>query len=258
MNEISKKIQGEIISLLGKFSCFINNLQPLTSHSQIAYYMLLTRSCNAFISAYTLCSNGLHVDSYNSVRMGLENGWLSLILNEHDDRALEWLTLVPLDSSPETVEKRYRKTYGSLTWIREEVSVDNIDKKQRDNIYQILCTKSHANVASAFFIAGSTPDENNFCLYKPGTMNDPGHKHKNLKGILYCLKYILYDIQSRSNEAFGVEWTYDQASLFNIAGGGYPDGKGGIEVISGKVNAMYQAIVLLELAKRQKKAQTNA
>lgn len=89
-------------------------------------------------------------------------------------------------------------------------------------------------------------------------MNNTEHEHKNLKGILYCLKYIFYDIQSRSNEAFGVEWTYDQVSLFNIAGGGYPDGKGGVEVISEKVNAMYQAIVLLELAKWQKKAQGNA
>ena len=132
MNEESKNLQSEILSLLEKFSCFVNKLQPLTSHSQIAYYMLLTRSCNAFISAYTLCSNGLHVDSYNSVRMGLENGWLSLILNEHEDRAFEWLTLVPLDSSPETVEKRYRNTYGSLQWIRKKVSVDNVDKKQRD------------------------------------------------------------------------------------------------------------------------------
>lgn len=251
MEAIIKDMNGEIIACLEKYISYASKIRPFSTKSSTAYYMLLTRSCNAFISAYTLCQNGLHVDSYNSVRIGLENGWLALILREDETRALEWLTLVPSDNSSEIIEKKYRNTYGSVKWIRKEVSLNDRDKNQRDNIYGILSTKSHANVASTFFISGATPQENNFCLYAPGAMKDNEHEYKNLKGILYCLKYILYDFQVRCGEDFGVDWKYDHMSLFNIAGVGYPGKNGGMEVVSSKVNSAYQAMVLLEIFRLQ-------
>jgi len=213
--------------------------------------MLLTRSCNAFASAVTLCTNGLFVDSYNSVRVGLEAGWLSLILKNSEVRALEWLTLVPSDTSPEVLEKQYRNTYGSLAWIRKEVSMDDVDLEQRTNIYQVLSTKSHANVASTFFVCASESDPNDLCLYGPGPLASHEHELKFLKGILYCLKYILHDIQTRCDCDLGVTWSYDNISLFGIAGVGFADEKTGLKVVPSKVNAHYQAMVLLKLAKLQ-------
>jgi ribonucleotide reductase alpha subunit len=211
--------------------------------------MLLARSCNAFSAAASLCVSGFFVETYNSARVGLETGWLSLILRRDADKAMEWLTLVPSDTSMELAEKRYRSTYGSPAWIRKEVSPHG--KEQRDNLYQVLSTKSHANVASAFFMCQSESDPNDLCLYGPGPLDSEQHRCKHLRGIFYCLNSLLCDIQTQCGVDLGVTWRHDEMDLFNIAGVGYPDKDTVVKVVPKKVNTAYQALILMKLAKLQ-------
>lgn len=248
------KMATEITTLLDLYSSFASEFKPFSTCSETAQCMLFTRSCNAFRSAGILCWEGLFIDSYNSARVGLESGWLALILRKSDERAREWLTLVPNDTIDTGIEKKYRNTYGSLRWIRGEVSIDEADLRQRTNIYQLLSTKSHANAASTFYVADSEDKPNDLCLYPPQQLNSAEHRYKFLKGILYCLKYILWDIQLQCDKKFGVSWAYDSIDLFNIAGVAYPDEKGGLVVVPEKVNPMYQAMILLKFADVQAKA----
>lgn len=251
MNQLSADIHAEALSLIEKYMHYASIAKPYESFSSTAQYMLYTRSCNSFASAITLCLNGLFVDSYNSARVGLESGWLAIILSRNNEHAKEWLMLVPSDTSQTEPEKRYRNTYGSLPWIRKEVSVDNLDLEQRTNIYQVLSTKSHANVAAMFFVCHTDSDPNDLCLYEPGTLDSDEHQRKFAKGILFCLKYLLHDIQRQCSYDFGVTWSYDNMSLFNISGVGFPDKDTGIRVVPSKVNEAYQSMVLLKFAKVQ-------
>lgn len=136
--------------------------------------------------------------------------------------------------------------------IRKEVSPNG--KEQRDNLYQVLSTKSHANVAATFFMCASKNDPNDLCLYGPGPLDSEEHGRKHLRGILYCLSSLLHEIQAQCHVDLGVTWRHDEMGLFNIAGVGYPDRDGGVRVVPKKVNAAYQAMVLLKLAKLQQAA----
>lgn len=250
------EFQAELLSIIDRYVQFASAVKPFTSPSATAQYMLLVRSCNAFSAAVSLCLNGFFVESYNSARVGLEAGWLSLVLRRNADRAFEWLTLVPSDTSMEVAEERYRATFGSPAWIRKEVSLKG--KEQRDNLYQILSTKSHANVASTFFVCPSSNDPNDLCLYGPGPLESEEHRHKHLRGIFYCLSSLLHDIQEQCCVDLGVTWRHDEMGLFNIAGVGFPDKNTGVRVVPKRVNAAYQAMVLLKLAKHQQAEPTGS
>lgn len=239
-------VRTELLSVIERYVQFASTVKPFTSPSATAQYMLLARSCNAFSAAVSLCLNGFFVDSYNSARVGLEAGWLSLVLRRNAEKAFEWLTLVPSDTSMETAEKRYRETFGSPAWIRKEVSPEG--KEQRDNLYEILSKKSHANVAATFFVCPTANDPNDLCLYGPGPLDSEEHRHKHLHGILYCLRSLLNDVQAQCGVDLSVTWKHDEMGLFNIAGVGYRD-ETGVKVVPKKVNAAYQAMVLLKLAK---------
>ncbi|WP_027388920.1 hypothetical protein [Chrysiogenes arsenatis] len=252
MNTKSSSIQAELLSVIEKYVQFTSTIEPFTSPSATAQYMLMARSCNAFSAAVSLCMSGFFVESYNSARVGLETGWLSLILRQDSAKALEWLTLVPSDSSMEVAEKQYRNTFGSPAWIRKEVSQEG--KEQRDNLYQILSTKSHANVAATFFMCPSESDSNDLCLYGPEPLDSEEHRCKHLRGIFYCLNSLIYEIQSQCNVDLCVTWKHDEMGLFNIAGVGFPDKDTGLRVVPKKVNAAYQVMVLQKLAKLQQKA----
>jgi len=245
-------IRTELLSVIERYVQFTSTIEPFTSPGATAQYMLLVRSCNAFSAAMSLCLSGFFVEAYNSARVGLEAGWLSLVLRRDAGKALEWLTLVPSDTSIEVAEKRYRDTLGSPAWIRKEVSPEN--KEQRDNLYQILSTKSHANVAASFFVCPSTNDPNDLCLYGPGPLESEEHRNKHLYGIFYCLSSLLHDIQMHYGLDLGVTWRHDEMGLFNISGVGFPDKDTGVKVVPNKVNAAYQAMVLLKLAKVQQGA----
>lgn len=244
----TEKIAHELRLLLDQYSSFALEFAPFSSLTDTAQYMLFTRSVNAFRSAGILAWEGLFVDSYNSVRVGLECGWLALILRNSEERAKEWLTLVPSDTSVDDIEKKYRNTYGKVFWIRQEVSLNRADLEQRTNIYQLLSTKSHANPASTFYVADSEIKPNDLCLYPPHQFDSNEHRVKYIKTIQYCLKYMLWDIQLRSEQNFGVNWSYNKESLFNISGVAYPDEKQGFVVVPNKVNAAYQAMILLKFA----------
>jgi len=254
MNNTVADIHAELLSAIERYIRFASAVEPFLSASTTAQYMLFARSCNAFSAAATLCLNGFFVDSYSSARTGLEAGWLSLILRSSEERAMEWLTMVPSDTSLDKAEKRYRNTFGSPAWIRKEVSAN--DREQRDNIYQVLSIQSHANVASAFFVRPSANDPNDLCLYAPGPLDSDEHRCKYMNGILYCLKCLLREVQSQCDCDLGVTWNYDEMSLFNIAGIGYPDKDTIVKVVPQKVNAAYQAMVLLKLAKLRSRGTT--
>lgn len=239
-------IEAELFSAIEKYLQFTATVRPFSSPSATAQYMLLVRSCNAFSAAFSLCLGGFFVECYNSARVGLEAGWLSLVLRRDAKKAFEWLTLVPSDTSMEDAEKRYMNTFGSPAWIRKEVSPTG--KEQRDNLYQVLSTKSHANVAATFFVCPSADDPNDLCLYGPGPLECEEHRHKHLHGIFYSLSSLLHDIQEQCGVDLGVAWKHDEMGLFNIAGVGYPDKDTGVRVVPKKVNAAYQAMVLLKLA----------
>ncbi len=254
MNTVPSEAVDEIKSLLDLYGGFTADFKPFCSFSETAQYMLFTRSCNAFRSAGILCWEGLFVDSYNSARVGLEAGWLALILRRSDERAREWLTLVPTDTANSSPEKNYKSTFGSLPWIRKEVSCDESDLKRRTNIYQLLSTKSHANVSAMFFVSDSENRLNDVCPYPPVPLESAEHRRKFLDGILYCLKYMLQDIQRQCAKDFGVTWRYDNHSLFNIAGVAFPGGDDGITVVPEKVNSAYQSMILLKFAQVQAEA----
>jgi len=245
----NNNIQEQLLLAIDKYAQFVNTIKPFISPSTTAQHMLMVRSCNAFSAAMTLCLGGFFVESYNSTRVGLETGWLSLVLQRDSQLAFEWLTLIPSDTSLEDAEKRYRNTFGSPAWIRKEVSPK--EKDQRDNLYQILSTKSHANVAATFFICPSASDPNDLCLYGPGSLRSEEHRHKHLRGIFYSLNFLLNDIQQHCNVDLGATWRHDEMELFNIAGVGCPDKDTGVRVVPKKVNAAYQAMMLLKLAKQQ-------
>lgn len=173
-------VRTELLSVIERYVQFASTVKPFTSPSATAQYMLMARSCNAFSAAVSLCLNGFFVESYNSARVGLEAGWLSLVLRRNAEKAFEWLTLVPSDTSMEIAEKRYRETFGSPAWIRKEVSPEG--KEQRDNLYEILSKKSHANVAATFFVSPTENDPNDLCLYGPGPLDSEEHRHKHLRG----------------------------------------------------------------------------
>lgn len=254
MNTTPSETVDEIKSLLDLYGGFTADFKPFSSFSETAQYMLFARSCNAFRSAGILCWEGLFVDSYNSARVGLEAGWLALILRRSDERAREWLTLVPTDTANSDPEKNYKSTFGSLPWIRKEVSIDASDLKRRTNIYQLLSTKSHANVAAMFFVSDSETSPNDVCLYPPVQLESAEHRRKFLDGILYCLKYLLQDIQNQCAKDFGVTWRYDSHSLFNISGVAFLGEDNGITVVPEKVNSAYQAMILLKFAQVQAEA----
>lgn len=238
-------VQAELLSVIERYAQFASTVEPFTSPSATAQYMLLARSCNAFYAAVSLCLNGFFVESYNSARVGLEAGWLSLVLRRNAEKAFEWLTLIPSDTSMEAAEKRYRETFGSPAWIRKEVSPEG--KERRDNLYEILSKKSHANVAASFFVCSTANDPNDLCLYGPGPLDSEEHRYKHLHGIFYCLKSLINDVQAQCDVDLGVNWKHDEMGLFNIAGVGYPDENTGVKVVPKKVNAAYQAMVLLKL-----------
>ncbi|MDD2917621.1 hypothetical protein [Rhodoferax sp.] len=247
-------IRVELLSVIERYVQFASTVKPFASPSATAQYMLLVRSCNSFSAAVSLCMSGFFVESYNSARVGLETGWLSLVLRRSATKSWEWLTLVPSDTSMEVAEKRYKDTFGSPAWIRKEVSQDG--KELRDNLYQVLSTKSHANVAATFFMCSSANDPNDLCLYGPGPLDSEEHRSKHLRGILYSLCSLLHDIQVQCGVDLGVTWRHDEMGLFNIAGVGYPDKDSGVRVVPKKVNAAYQTMVLLKLAKCQQSGAT--
>lgn len=76
------EIANEINVLLDKYRSFTSEFEPFSTFPATAQYMLFSRSCNAFRSASILCWEGLFVDSYNSARVGLETGWLALVLQK--------------------------------------------------------------------------------------------------------------------------------------------------------------------------------
>lgn len=111
--------------------------------------------------------------------------------------------------------------------------------------------KSHANVASTFFLGQTPENPNDVCLFPPGMFESPEHERKYMGGILYCLKYLLNDIQDRCGYDFGVEWQYDAMELFKIAGSGHPGKDGRMEVVASRINSTYQTLMLLKLANIQ-------
>lgn len=241
--------QVELLSFIERYAEFATSIKPFSSPSDTAQYMLMSRSCNAFSAAVSLCLSGFFVESYNSVRVGLETGWLSLILRGNAEQAFEWLTMIPSDTSMKKAERRYRNSFGSPVWIRQNVSPEG--KGQRDNLYKILSTKSHANVAASFFISPSASDSNDLCLYGPSPFNCEVHRSKHLQGILYCLECLLHEVQLQCSVDLGVAWKHDEVSLFNIAGVGFPDAETGVKVVPENVNAAYQAMFLLRLFMQQ-------
>lgn len=237
-----------VMNLLGKYRNYIMEFVPHTDNVKLAQYILHTKTCNSFISSTVLCMNGLHIESYNATRTALEHGWLGILLSREADLAFEWLTAINKGDLVAT-GSRYKKTLGRPQWIREQLTKnDQEEKKIKDGIYGILSTKSHANVASTFYISDGLPVENHLVFYEPGGINSSHHKYKNLKGIKYCFEYLICDLQKSTGIDFGVEWKYDDNELFNISEIAYPDGKGGIEVHAHKVNEAFQAILLRYLA----------
>lgn len=248
-----EKDTDEIKTLLQRLQDFADSFQPFTTFESTAQRMLFARSATAFRAAGILCYEGLFVDSYNSARVGLEAGWLALILRQNKEFARAWLTLVPRDTEDSDIEKRYRNTFGNLTWIRKTLSQSETELSEKTNIYQLLSTKSHANPAALVYVGDTHNNIDDLTLYPSAPLHSDGHKAKFLSGVLYCLKYLVHDIQRHCKIDLNVVWNYEERSLFNIAGVAFPDKNSGIEVVPDKVNAAYQSMILLKFAHQQAK-----
>jgi len=247
-----KKLSTSIEQSLEKLRLHILKLDVKTEIRELAKYMLFTKSYNSFLSGLLLCRNGLHTESNNSIRIGLENGWLALLMEKEKELALEWLTLVSKKNPMNETSKKYRDTFGRPSWVRKKLSENKQEKEQRDKIYSVLSTKSHPNVASSFCIVSGLNSTQKLYFYEPGGINDEQHKGKNLIAINFCLNWILNDIQNIKNVDLGIKWKYDEHILVSIAGIGYPNGNNQFKVIPEKVNKAYQEVLLLYLSEKYK------
>ena len=243
----------ELRTLLNQLQGFADSFQPFQTYESTAQRMLFARSATAFRAAGILCYEGLFVDAYNSARVGLEAGWLSLILRQNEELAREWLTLLPSDTMDTDIEKRYRNTFANLTWIRKTLSQSEEELSEKTSIYQLLSTKSHANPAAMVYIGSNHNNIDDLTLYPSEPLHSESHRIKFLAGVFYCLKYLLHDIRRHCNVELNVEWRYEERSLFNIAGVAFPDKKTGFKVVPDKVNAAYQSMLLLQFAHHQAK-----
>lgn len=237
--------------LLDSYASFAREFKLYHNFTDTAQFMLFSRSCNAFRSAGILCSEGLFIDSYNAARVGLEAGWLALVLRRDDKLAREWLTSAPQEPSSPDVEKAYKKTFAQIPWIREQVSASTEELEQRTNLYKLLSIKSHANAAAMFFPASTETNPNDILLYPPEKLDSDDHRRKYLAGIVYCLQYILHDIQNQCKRNLGAKWKYDQTKLFNISGVAYSAENNEIEVVAEKVNSAYQGMMTLKFFQHQ-------
>jgi hypothetical protein len=163
------------------------------------------------------------------------------------------LTLVPRDTDDTDIEKRYRNTFGNLTWIRKKLSLSEDELREKTNLYQLLSTKSHANPAAMVYFGNDHNGVDALTLYPSKPLHSDVHKAKFTAGILYCLKYLLHDIQRHCIIDLNVTWKHEEMKLFNIAGIAFTDQSGDIKVVPDKVNAAYQALLLLEIAHQQAK-----
>jgi len=195
-----------------------------------------------------LADEGLPIDCLNSLRLGLENGWLALVLKNDEHSALQWLAMVRYKDMPSNPKKLYRQTFGNLTWIREKVSQGEEDKRQRDNIYKILSSRSHANVATSFFAQGLPDGTTDFRLYEPGGIKDNYHRYKSLKSILFCLRYLTHDMERAKEDRFNSGWRYDHVELMHMANVIWQDKNGKYFVDGNGINSAAQATFLIALS----------
>lgn len=247
-----KKLNAYIEQSLEKFNHHILELDINREEAELSKYMLFTKSYNSFLSSLLLCRNGLHTESNNSIRLGLENGWLALLMEKNEELALEWLTLISKNCTMNEASEKYRSTFGRPSWVRKQLSDNSQEKDQRDKIYSILSIKSHPNVASSFCIVSGLNSTQKLYFYEPGGINDEQHKGKNLIAINFCLNWILNDIQNIKNVDLGIKWKYDENILVSIAGIGYPNGNNQLKVIPKKLNQSYQELLLLYLSEKYK------
>lgn len=245
--------QKELERLIKCYRDFILRINKETSISQLAQFILYTRSFNSFKSAILLAKEGLPIDCLNSLRLGLENGWLSILLKNDEHSALEWLTMVRHTNMPKNPRKNYRQTFGNLSWIRERISTSEDDKIQRDNIYKILSVRSHANVATSFFAQGNTDGSTDYRLYEPGGIIDDFHQHRCLKSVLFCLRYLLHDMERAKEGHFGSHWRYEQIELMHIANVIWRSEDGECFVDGDRINSAAQVTFLIALSTRMPK-----
>ncbi len=248
-------LNDDLNPLLGKYKEFILSIKPYSSILNLAKFMLYTKSFNSFSSSLILAQNGFYVDSYNSMRVGLESGWLSILFEKKNHLAHEWLTLIPhpnhlytiknQENQMEIAAKKYKNQLGKPSWVRKQISESNSDKKQRDDVYSALSTKSHSNVSSTYFLLS----DQGVTLYRPGSFDSKEHLMKILMAIRFCMGFVLNDIDKISGTELSASWTYEESEVINIAGIAYPDGKGGVEFIREKANEAYQALLLLHLSR---------
>ena len=78
-------LHRHILELIENYRQYILGFVPHTDVVKLAQYILHTKSCNSFISSTVLCMSGLHVESYNATRTGLEHGWLEMPEDEKDE-----------------------------------------------------------------------------------------------------------------------------------------------------------------------------
>ena len=240
--------QADLERLIKKFRAFISKLKKDKSISQLAQFILYTRSFNSFKAAILLADEGLPIECLNSLRLALETGWLALVLKNDEHSALEWLAMVRYHDMPEYPRKKYRKTYGNLTWIKSTVSSDEIDKKQRENIYKILSVRSHANVATSFFVRGLPDGSSDYCLYEPGGIQDHDHRYRCLKSILFCLKYLLHDMERAKEGRFDCQWKYDHVELMHMSNVIWQDKNGQYVVDAEAINSAAQVTFLIAMS----------
>lgn len=210
----------------------------------LAKYILHTKAFNAFSAARQLCESGLHIESYNSIRLALENAWLALLMEERATLALEWLSMVAPEKSIAEIAKRYRKKIGNPSWVRRQLSRSEEDKERRDKLYSVLSTKSHANVASTFFMCCELNGREWLQFYGPGGIDDKKHKQKNLQAIKFCFGFVLKELVEKRGLDNSINWTYDEMEIVNIAGIADIDDNGKMHVIPDKVNQKYQEMMI--------------
>lgn len=236
------------------FECYrkiIDELNYDNNDVELVKYMLHTKSFNAFSAALQLCEAGLHIESYNSIRLALENAWLALLMEDRSELALEWLAMVAPEKSFENIARRYRKRFGSPSWVREALSHSKEDKERRDKLYGVLSTKSHANVASTFFPCYDGHGHEWLQFYGPGGIDDIKHKFKNLKAMKFCFGYVLKEAETKRGKGSTINWMYDEMEIVNIAGIAEEDENGNLHVKPDNVNRKYQEMIILYMISRK-------
>lgn len=182
---------------------------------------LFVNAYNQFFSGKILAEKGLITQSNNCLRMGLESGWLGLILMKDPQLGMQWAFGLGDDNVKKSLIKlekpfQIRKILGDTT---------RITVQDRDDIYSALSDKSHTKLSSVVrpYISPNAPPSDGFIDCIPmGGIKGKNNITRILNSVTTVLTFALAEIEdSLKHQLMEENWTWNRSDLMKITGGGF-------------------------------------